>query len=62
MQALARLLNVGRFRAKGYPAPMEWAFRGKLVKYAASGLDLPMQRRGRVCSLGDVIAAGGGRA
>ena len=41
MQALARLLNVGRYRAKGYPAPMEWAFREKLVKYAVSGPDLP---------------------
>ncbi len=41
MQALTRLLNVGRYRAKGYPAPMEWAFREKLVKYAVSGLDLP---------------------
>ena len=41
MQALARLLNVGRYRAKGYPAPMEWAVREKLVKYAASGPDLP---------------------
>ena len=34
MQALTRLLNVGRYRAKGYQAPMEWAFREKLVKYA----------------------------
>ena len=41
MQALTRLLNVGRYRAKGYPAPMEWAFREKLVKYAESGPDLP---------------------
>ena len=41
MQALARLLNVGRYRAKGYPAPMEWAVREKLVKYAVSGPDLP---------------------
>ena len=41
MQALTRLLNVGRYRAKGYPAPMEWAFREKLVKYAVSGPDLP---------------------
>ena len=41
MQALARLLNVGRYRAKGYPAPMEWAFREKLVKYAVSGPDMP---------------------
>ena len=42
MQALARLLNVGRrYRAKGYPAPMEWAFQEKLVKYAVSGPDLP---------------------
>ena len=40
MQALARLLNVGHYRAKGYPAPMEWAFREKLVKYAVSGPDL----------------------
>ena len=36
MQALARLLNVGCYRAKGYPPPMEWAFREKLVKYAVS--------------------------
>ena len=41
MQALARLLNVGRYRAKGYLAPMEWAFREKLVKYVESGPDLP---------------------
>ena len=41
MQALARLLYVGRYRAKGYPAPMEWAFRENLVKYAVSGPDLP---------------------
>ena len=41
MQALTRLLNVGRYRAKGYLAPMEWAFREKLVKYADSGPDLP---------------------
>ena len=41
MQALTRLLNVGRYRAKGYPAPMEWAFREKLVKYVESGPDLP---------------------
>ena len=41
MQALARLLNVGWYRAKGYPAPMEWVFREKLVKYAESGPDLP---------------------
>ena len=41
MQALTRLLNVGQYRAKGYPAPMEWAFREKLVKYAESGPDLP---------------------
>ena len=40
MQALARLLKVVRYRAKGYPAPMEWAFREKLVKYAVSGPDL----------------------
>ena len=43
MQALTRLLNVGRYRAKGYPAPMEWAFREKLVKYAESGPDLPQR-------------------
>ena len=41
MQALTRRLNVGRYRAKGYLAPMEWAFREKLVKYAESGPDLP---------------------
>ena len=41
MQALARLLNVGRYRAKGYPAPMEWAFREKLIKYPDSGPNLP---------------------
>ena len=41
MQTLTRLLNVGRYRAKGYLAPMEWAFREKLVKYAESGPDLP---------------------
>ena len=40
-QALARLLNAGRYRAKGYPAPMEWGFREKLVKYAENGPDLP---------------------
>ena len=45
MQALARLLNVGRYRAKGYPAPMEWAVREKLVKYAVSGPDLPRRDR-----------------
>ena len=43
MQALTRLLNVGRYRAKGYPAPMEWAFREKLVKYVESGPDLPRE-------------------
>ena len=43
MQALARLLNVGRYRAKGYPAPMEWAGREKLTKYAVSGPDLPQR-------------------
>ena len=41
MQALTRLLNVGQYRVKGYPAPMEWAFREKLVKYAESCPDLP---------------------
>ena len=41
MQALARLLNMGRYRVKGYPAPMEWAFREKLAKYAESKPDLP---------------------
>ena len=40
MQALARLLNVGRYRVKSYPAPMEWAFMEKLVKYAESGPNL----------------------
>ena len=32
---------MGQYRAKGYPGPMEWAFREKLVKYAKSGPDLP---------------------
>ena len=41
MQALTRLLNVGRYRAKGYQPPMQWSFREKWVKYAASGPDLP---------------------
>ena len=45
MQALARLLNVGRYRAKGYPAPMEWAGREKLTKYAITGPDLPRRDR-----------------
>ena len=62
MQALAMLLNVGRYRAKGYPAPMEWAVREKLVKYAVSRPDLP-RRDGaelRIRSVGDISAASGG--
>ena len=41
MHALTRLLNVGRYRAKGYPPPMEWAGRERLTKYAATGPDQP---------------------
>ena len=41
MQALTRVLNVGKLRARGYYSPTEWVTRERIIKYSGDGPDQP---------------------